>query len=78
MEYCDTDKSGCLTWAEVEDCFKKYADFLTPIIENNNIPLPTEEDFYKMAGKDECLSFEEWVDGMWNPYDDQDGIEEDE
>ena len=66
MEHCDSDKSGCLTWAEVEECFKKYADFLTPIVDN--FPLPTEDDFYQMAGEDECLSFEEWFN-WWNPFD---------
>ena len=72
MEYCDFDKSGCLTWTEVEECFKKYADFLTPIIKN--IPLPTEEEFNKMAGEDACLSPEEWVDDMWKPFDQDGGV----
>ena len=77
MEYCDSDKSGCLTWAEVEECFKKTADFLPSTVDIT--ALPTQEDFYEMAGEDECLSFGEWFN-WWNPFDKDGGvgIEEDE
>ena len=56
MKYCDKNKDGCLTWEEVEDCIDKYGDFLP----NFDIPLPTKEGFYRMAGDDECLTMEEW------------------
>ena len=56
IEACDKDMSGCLTWDEVVECVDKYGQFLP----NFDIPLPTEEDFNKMAGDDGCLTFDEW------------------
>ena len=61
LDYCDTDQSGCLTWAEVEGCVEKHGDYLP----NIEIHLPTEEkNFNEMAGDDECLTFEEWEDAV--------------
>ena len=60
FEQCDKDNNGCLTWDEVKECIEKYG----PILPDIGIPLPTEEDFDKMAGEDGCLTFEEWEDAI--------------
>ena len=60
IEYCDNDGNGCLTWDEVEECIANYGKFLP----NFDIPLPTKEDFDKMAGDDGCLTMEEWEDAI--------------
>ena len=50
FEMCDTDQSGCLTWDEVEECTKDLGF------------LPSNRDFYEMAGEDGCLTFDEWME----------------
>lgn len=60
FEQCDMDNNGCLTWDEVKKCIEDYG----PILPDIGIPLPTEEDFDKMAGEDGCLTFEEWEDAI--------------
>ena len=44
----------------MEDCVDKYGEYLP----NFDIPLPTKEDFDKMAGDDGCLTMEEWEAAM--------------
>ena len=55
---CDKDKTGCLTWDEVEQCLEDYGQDLP----NLGYSLPTYEEFENMAGEDGCLTFEEWIE----------------
>merc|ERR1712226_1518353 len=59
IQYCDTDKNGCLTWDEVQNCVAKFKDYLKEF----GIPEPTKEMFVAMAHEENgepCLSFEDW------------------
>ena len=70
FETCDKDRSGCLSWDEVVQCIERYGrdwpDF--------DFSLLTKANFFKAAGQDECLTFEEWM--VWQDAIIKDGIDE--
>merc|ERR1711936_1550413 len=54
---CDMDKKVGLTWKEVEKCEELFGTEL----EDNNIAIPTKEDFDNAdLNQDGTLLFEEW------------------
>ena len=57
FEMCDKDRSGCLTWDEVELCIERYG----PMFPDFDFSQLTRANFIKAAGEDECLTFEEWM-----------------
>merc|ERR1712168_384674 len=57
FEICESDKMIGLTWREVEKCEERFGDLL----EENGIPVPSEEDFNDAdLNGDGTLLFEEW------------------
>merc|ERR1712243_530564 len=53
----DQDEEAGLTWEEVENCEKEFAEVLAA----QNIPVPTEEDFNSAdLNSDGILFFQEW------------------
>merc|ERR1739842_57270 len=57
FSFCNQDEQPGLTWEEVENCEKEFAEVLAA----QNIPVPTEEDFNSAdLNSDGKLFFQEW------------------
>eukprot|EP00091_Calanus_sinicus_P013534 TRINITY_DN3001_c0_g1_i1.p1 TRINITY_DN3001_c0_g1~~TRINITY_DN3001_c0_g1_i1.p1 ORF type:complete len:114 (-),score=50.59 TRINITY_DN3001_c0_g1_i1:101-442(-) len=64
-----------LTWDEVEKCEAKFADLLA----NQNIPIPSKEDFDAAdLNEDGTLMFEEWEEWVEEKQEEEEDSAEEE